>query len=183
MNYAKEVDGSLVVDRVSALFPNVSFPPEGPNADWLAANGCYVVSHKTYDSAIEKAVRVEPYLENGEVFLTSVVALDQAEIDVMAAVAASQELQAANSTFEGEVADVRRAYTDSEIASWPVQLSEARQWLADSTAETPFLDAVISESGEAKADYVASILAKAATYSAVVGKALGRKRKKINPPS
>lgn len=83
--------------------------------------------------------------------------------------------------FEQEVSALTQKYSPSEIVSWPIQLSEARAWNENNTVSTPFLDAVIAESGEVKADYVASILSKAAAYTTIVGAALGRKRKELNP--
>jgi hypothetical protein len=65
--------------------------------------------------------------------------------------------------FEREVSALTQKYSPSEIASWPIQLSEARAYLDDPAAYTPFMNAVVTESGENKVDYANSIIAKAET--------------------
>ena len=52
-----------------SLFPNTSFPKAGPDATWLAANGCAeVVVFLAYDSATQKNESVTPYLQDGKVY-------------------------------------------------------------------------------------------------------------------
>lgn len=64
------------------LFPNTSFPPSGPDADFMAANGCMGVTvFKPHDSRTEKLVPVTPYVEAGQVFTVAVQAKSQAEQD------------------------------------------------------------------------------------------------------
>jgi hypothetical protein len=96
----------------------------------------------------------------------------------------TEELQAlvdahnAPAQLQAELAAIRGAYTQEEIDTFPVQEAEARAYAADNTASTPLIDAIISESGETKADLITSILTKAGLLKIGAGKALGRKRKK-----
>ena len=72
------LDGSTVGEIADhkTLFPNVSFPSTGPDATWLAANGCAeVVKFLAFDSATQKSEGVDPYLEDGKVYTRRVVDL------------------------------------------------------------------------------------------------------------
>lgn len=59
---------------------------------------------------------------------------------------------------------------------WPMQLEEAKAYLADNTSPTPMLDAMLSESGEEKEVLVNRIITKNTEFREAVGKALGKKR-------
>ena len=65
------LDGSTVGEIADhkSLFPNTSFPKSGPDATWLAANGCAeVVVFLAFDSATQKNEAVTPYLSDGKVY-------------------------------------------------------------------------------------------------------------------
>lgn len=84
-----------------------------------------------------------------------------------------------NAAFVREVKAITDGYTEDEIKSWDMQLAEATAYNADNTASTPLLDSMIAVSGNAKADLVTRILAKAEAYSKAFGAALGKKQKAI----
>lgn len=69
-------------------FPNVSFPPSGPEDEFLAANGFAQVNlYKDHDRATQKLVPADPYYEAPWVYVVSVV--DKTPEDI----AAEQEAQ------------------------------------------------------------------------------------------
>lgn len=66
------------------LFPNVSFPPSGPDAAWLSQNGALPVStFKAHNSSKARLVLAEPYVLDGVVYTVKVEAFSQAEIDAL----------------------------------------------------------------------------------------------------
>ena len=72
------IDGSTVgeIGDHKSMFPKVSFPPKGPNADWLADNNCAeVVRFLAFDSATQRSDVVAPYLSSGKVYTRQVVDL------------------------------------------------------------------------------------------------------------
>lgn len=87
--------------------------------------------------------------------------------------------QEAEKTFRAEALEIVSGYSMEEINSWPEQLSEAKSYTADPTAETPLIDAMISENGETKDAMVLRIIEKANAFSASIGAALGRKQKRV----
>jgi hypothetical protein len=51
------------------LFPQSSFPTDGPNAAWYTENNCYKVNlFVPYDLELEEIRPVEPYLLDGWVY-------------------------------------------------------------------------------------------------------------------
>ena len=53
------------------LFPESSFPVNGPNDQWYAENNCYKVNlHVPYDLETEELRSVDPYLADGWVYIT-----------------------------------------------------------------------------------------------------------------
>ena len=84
-----------------------------------------------------------------------------------------------NATFEEEIAAVKEGYTEDEIKSWPQQVSEATAYQLDQTAQTPLLDAIVSQRGGTKDELVLRIATNAMQYAQVFGVALGKKQKAI----
>lgn len=82
----------------------------------------------------------------------------------------------AQKAFQVEARQVVNKYTPEERETWPIQLEEAKAYLADNTSPTPMLDAILSESGEEKGVLVNRIITKNTEFREAVGKALGKKR-------
>ena len=79
-----KVEDNLVVDVADyrAMFPNTSFPPSGPDAEFLEANGCMTVTiWKAYDQLTEKLASVAPYIEENTVYTIAVEPLTPEEIE------------------------------------------------------------------------------------------------------
>ena len=75
MKIAK-LNGNSVQNEVSvqevgehrSLFPKISFPSSGPNAEWLSANSCAVVKiNYTCNDDSEKIAESSPFLQDGVV--------------------------------------------------------------------------------------------------------------------
>lgn len=69
----------------------------------------------------------------------------------------------------------------SEKISWSKQESEAREYLKDATAHTPYIDALLASrnKGETKMDLVNKIITKADAYSIFHGTLLGKLHTKL----
>lgn len=78
-----KINGNTVeqVSDYRVMFPEVSFPSQGPDLDWLKENSALPVTvFKSYDSATEKLAQVAPYIEGDEVFTVAVEAKSAEEI-------------------------------------------------------------------------------------------------------
>lgn len=82
-----------------------------------------------------------------------------------------------NAAYQSAVNAVTAGYPADEIASWPKQEQEARAWLADNTAATPWLDSASAARGIAKADLVTRIMDNAALFTAAHGQLTGKRQK------
>ena len=52
------------------LFPESSFPTDGPNTAWYTENTCYKVNlNIPYDLETQELQAADPYLENGWVYM------------------------------------------------------------------------------------------------------------------
>jgi len=82
MLVAKIIDDRIeVIGEHKKLFPNVSFPKNGPDDDWLNQHSVKIVSiYKEYDKATQKLETVEePYIEGDFVYAVKVVNLTSQE--------------------------------------------------------------------------------------------------------
>ena len=81
MFIAKVENGSITVGDYRELFPNTSFPPSGPSAEFLQDMGCKPVNlFKPHDQHTEKLVQCDPYVEGDWVYTVQVVALTEEEV-------------------------------------------------------------------------------------------------------
>lgn len=73
MLISKNINSEYVVSDYRDMFPNTSFPSNGPSEEWMVLNECYPVSQfKEHDPETQMLVPATPYLENGFVYTVSV---------------------------------------------------------------------------------------------------------------
>ena len=79
MQIAKIKDNKVeAIGEHRALFPNTSFPASGPPADWMTQNSVLPVTvFRPYNGLTEKSTSVDPYIEDGVVYLHKIEALDE----------------------------------------------------------------------------------------------------------
>lgn len=71
--------------------------------------------------------------------------------------------------YERRMQAIAAGYPPSERESWPVQTNEAYALLADSTAQTPWIDAAASARGLDRLELAQRIVAKDAQYRVISG--------------
>lgn len=86
-------------------------------------------------------------------------------------------LNKVNADFETTISNLTSSIPTSEISTWAKQESEARAYLVDSTASTPFIDAISLARGVDKSYLVDKIIEKADAYTVVVGTLTGVRQK------
>ena len=82
-----------------------------------------------------------------------------------------------NTAYQSAANALTSGYPADEISSWPKQESEARAWLADSAAATPWLDSASTARGITKADLVTRIMDNAALFTTAHGQLTGKRQK------
>lgn len=74
-----------------------------------------------------------------------------------------------------DLVQLSSSYPGRESDTWPVQLQEAKEYLADNTVATPFISAAL-EDGETVADYANLIVANNTAWSDYAGKVVLKRR-------
>jgi hypothetical protein len=72
---------------------------------------------------------------------------------------------------------LKAGYPDDETRSWPLQETEARAWLQNPDAATPWLDAAANARGLSKAELAGRIMANAASFASAHGQLTGKRQK------
>jgi len=68
------------IGELKALFPNTSFPANGPNSDWYTANNVMPVTvGLSFDPTKQKQESVDPYINDGVVYTVRLVDLTNDE--------------------------------------------------------------------------------------------------------
>ena len=86
-------------------------------------------------------------------------------------------LSKANADFEAAISSLTSSIPTSEISTWTKQESEARAYLLDSNALTPFIDAICLARDCDKSYLVGKIIEKADAYAIAVGTLTGIRQK------
>lgn len=86
-------------------------------------------------------------------------------------------LNKANSNFETAISSLTSSVPKSEIATWAKQEQEARAYLLNSNAWTPFIDALCLAREVDKSYLVGKIIEKADAYAVAVGTLTGIRQK------
>ncbi len=82
--------------------------------------------------------------------------------------------------FDDAVLAALGKYTSLEVDSWYKQEKEARDWTANNSTPTPFLDAIAQARGATIAVLAAQIVTKANAFEVVYGGVLGKKQKLLD---
>ncbi len=81
-----------------------------------------------------------------------------------------------NASYESAILQIVGSYPAHEISSWDKQETEARAWVADNTAATPWLDGAATARGIPKAELVAKVIAQADALAPVHGALSGKRQ-------
>lgn len=82
-----------------------------------------------------------------------------------------------NADYQSAVEAMTAGYPEDEVKSWPKQEEEARTWLLNNNALTPWIDGAVLGRGITKAELVDKIIANAALFAPAHGELTGKKQK------
>lgn len=82
-----------------------------------------------------------------------------------------------NAAYQKAIAEMTPGYPEAEKLSFDKQEQEARAWLADDTALTPFVDALAAGRGMEKAELVRRIILKANAFALASGSLTGQRQR------
>lgn len=81
-----------------------------------------------------------------------------------------------NAAYSISVNALTAGYPENEVASWPKQESEARAWMLDNNAATPWIDSAATARGMLKQDLVSLIIANADALAPMHGSLSGKRQ-------
>ena len=141
MQIAKIKDNKVEeIGEHKALFPNVGFPGGLPTESWMSENSVMPVTvFRPYNGLTEKSTSVDPYIEDGVVYLHKIEALDDSQ-------KAAAQTARDNSSAESTRAERNRRLAETDwMANSDVTMTDAwktyRQALRDITKHSnwPYL--------------------------------------------
>lgn len=88
-----------------------------------------------------------------------------------------EKLSEINALYQQAIATLTPTYPDDERLTFDKQEAEARAWLADNTAPTPFVDALATGRQMDKAELVNRIIAKADAFAFASGLLTGQRQR------
>ena len=89
----------------------------------------------------------------------------------------ARKLAEVNAAYTAAIAALTPTYPDDERFTFDKQEAEARAWLADNSAPTPFVDALAAGRHMDKAELVARIIAKADAFALASGSLTGQRQR------
>ena len=141
MQIAKIKDNKVEeIGEHKVLFPNVGFPGGLPTESWMSENSVMPVTvFRSYNGLTEKSTRVDPYIEDGVVYLHKIEALDDSQ-------KAAAQTARDNASAESTRAERNRRLAETDwMANSDVTMTDAwktyRQALRDITKHSnwPYL--------------------------------------------
>lgn len=88
-----------------------------------------------------------------------------------------EKLNEINASYQQAIATLTPTYPDDERLTFDKQEQEARAWLADNSASTPFVDALASGRQMDKAELINRIIAKADAFALASGSLTGQRQR------
>lgn len=89
----------------------------------------------------------------------------------------SRKLTEINTVYQQAIATLTPTYPDDERLTFDKQEQEARTWLADNSASTPFVDALSAGRQMEKEELVSRIIAKANAFALASGSLTGQRQR------
>lgn len=162
--------------------PNVSFPAMLTDAI-LAPFGHAVLNptpQPEFDSWTQAISEGDPEQRNGKWYqtwaLTPVTHTPEEEVERLKSLKA-RKLTEINGSYQQAIATLTPTYPDDERLTFDKQEAEARAWLTDNTAPTPFVDALAAGRQMDKAELVSRIIAKADAFALASGSLTGQRQR------
>ena len=162
--------------------PNVSFPTT--LTDEVLAPFDHAVLAFTpqpeFDDWTQELTEGTPEQRDGKWYqtwvLTPVTRTPEEEAERLKAIKANK-LAEVNAAYAAAIAALTPTYPDDERLTFDKQEAEARAWLADNSAPTPFVDALAAGRHMDKAELVARIIAKADAFALASGSLTGQRQR------
>jgi hypothetical protein len=106
-----------------------------------------------------------------------IAAVPQPPVPRAPAEAKAAALNRINAAYQAAVSAMITNYPKDEVESWPKQEAEARAWLNDPSATTPWMDGAAAGRGISKPQLASKIIDSANRFAAAHGELTGKRQK------
>ena len=161
------VDGVFRRVDLSALTANIRA------VQWNGTSG-HIEYDDTANTLLTNITEFQSFLDSWKAAAPGqVVSFAGSSSDQMKAVAVAR----INTAYQSAVRELTAAYPEEEVKSWALQEAEAKAWLSNPQAHTPWLDSAADARSMSKADLAAKITAKAAAFAQAHGQLTGKRQR------
>lgn len=161
------VDGVFRRVDLSALTANIRA------VQWNGTSG-HIEYHDTANTLLTDITEFQSFVDSWKAAAPGQVAsLAGSSSDQMKAVAVAR----INTAYQFAVRELTAAYPEEEVKSWALQEAEAKAWLSNPQAHTPWLDSAADARSMSKADLAAKITTKAAAFAQAHGQLTGKRHR------
>lgn len=163
-------DGIVGVDGVFRPVDLSSLPADIRAVQWNGASG-HVEYSEAANTLLETIADFQPCIDRW------IAAVPPPPAPPTGAEMKAAALDRIDAAYGAAVAAMTAGYPEDEIKSWPKQEMEARAWLLDSSAATPWIDRAAAGRGIAKAELIDRVMANAALFAPLHGELTGKRQK------
>ncbi len=151
---------------------DLSFLPKGVRAVQLNGESGHIEYDEGANTILDNISDFLPFIE-----LWNGAAPEQPSVLPGAGQMKAAALARINAAYQAAVKAMTRGYPEQEVGSWAKQEAEARAWLIDGNAATPWIDGAAVARGMNKAELVDRIIANAARFAPAYGQLTGKRQK------
>jgi hypothetical protein len=165
-------DGLVGIGGTFRMVDLSTLPPGIRAVQWDGKRG-HVEHDESANTKLDNVEDFQPFIELWK------AAAPQPSQQVLPVASGSKRdaLARIDAAYRDATEALKAGYPHDETRSWPLQETEARAWLQNPDAATPWLDAAANARGLSKAELAGRIMANAASFASAHGQLTGKRQK------
>lgn len=169
-------DGVVGIDGIFRRVDLTALPAGIRAIQWNGSNG-HIEYDEAANTALDNVTAFQAFIDLWIVAARQAPAPSTPAIQLTAGQMKAAALARINAAYKTAVEAQTEGYPEDEVRSWPKQEAEARAWLQDSSAPTPWIDGAAAGRGVSKVELIARIIANAVQFAPVHGQLTGKRQK------
>ncbi len=164
-------DGMVGIGGTFRLVDLSALPPGVRAVQWDGAKG-----HVEYDDSANTPLNNVEYFQP---FIDLWTAAEQPPLSPPSPVPATAKaiaLARIDAAYQDAINTITAGYPQDEVMSWPKQEAEARAWLLDINAPTPWIDGAVAARSITKSELVDKIISNATLFARLHGELTGKRQ-------